>query len=106
MSEANKTQVAGGHYQSKIQHWDFVVANDLNYFEGQITKYVTRCRKKNGLQDLEKAQHFLAKYIELVKAGVYAPKNMSSLLKAMRATEEPEKKEAGEDPGRNYINQD
>lgn len=64
---ANLTQVAGDHYRSPIQHWDYVVANRLNYFEAQITKYVTRCRKKNGLQDLEKAQHFLQKYIEVMQ---------------------------------------
>ena len=62
---ANSTQVGGGHYSSQIQHWDYVVANDLGYFEGQITKYVTRWRKKNGLEDLKKAQHFLNKLIEV-----------------------------------------
>ena len=67
---ANSTQVAGTHYKSEIQHWDFVVANDLNYFEGQITKYVTRCRKKGQcVQDLKKARHFLDKYIELQEAA-------------------------------------
>ena len=66
---ANDTQVAGSHYKSEIQHWDFVVANDLNYFEGQVTKYVTRCRKKGQcVQDLKKARHFLDKYIELQEA--------------------------------------
>jgi hypothetical protein len=70
MSEANKTQVAGGHYRAGIQHWDYVVANELNYFEGQITKYVTRCRKKNGLEDLYKARHFLDKYIEVLKQNL------------------------------------
>ncbi len=68
MSEANKKQVAGLHYRTGIQHWDFVVANDLDYFQGQITKYVCRWRKKNGVQDLEKAAHFLQKYIEVAKA--------------------------------------
>ena len=65
---ANEKQVAGTHYRSKIQHWDYVVANDLDYFQGQITKYVTRWKLKNGLTDLLKAQHFLDKYIEVVKA--------------------------------------
>jgi hypothetical protein len=65
MSDANKYQVAGKHYNSPIQHWDWVIANDLNYLEGQITKYVARCRKKNGKQDLEKALHFLEKYLEV-----------------------------------------
>lgn len=66
---ANDKQVAGGHYQKqKIQHWDYVVANDLDYFQGQITKYVSRWKDKNGIQDLEKAAHFLEKYIEVEKA--------------------------------------
>lgn len=29
-----------------------------------MTKYLTRWRKKNGVQDLEKAKHFLDKFIE------------------------------------------
>lgn len=65
MQQANDTQVAGTHYRSAIQHWDFVAARGLGYFEGQVTKYLTRWRKKNGAQDLQKARHFLAKLIEL-----------------------------------------
>lgn len=61
---ANDRQVGGSHYQAKHQHWDMVIEHDLNYFEAQITKYVMRCRKKNGLQDLQKAMHFLEKYME------------------------------------------
>lgn len=62
---ANEKQISGDHYKTSIEHWDFVVANDLNYFEGQITKYITRCRKKNGKEDLKKALHFLEKYLEI-----------------------------------------
>ena len=65
---ANDKQVGGRHYNTPIQHWDYVVANDLDYFQAQITKYVTRWKKKNGIQDLEKAQHFLQKYLEVAKA--------------------------------------
>lgn len=67
MLEANKIQVGGTHYQAgdKPQHWDIVAMHDLDYFQGQITKYVMRWKKKNGLQDLQKAAHFLQKYIEL-----------------------------------------
>ena len=64
---ANSKQVGGQHYKTPIQHWDFVHANDLDYFQGQITKYVCRWRRKNGVQDLRKAQHFLEKYIELAE---------------------------------------
>lgn len=65
---ANDRQVGGDHYRSPMQHWDFVWANNLDYFQGQITRYVTRWRNKDGLEDLYKAKHFLEKYIELVEA--------------------------------------
>lgn len=70
---ANATQVGGAHYKVSIEHWDFVVARKLGYFEGQITKYVTRWRKKGGAQDLRKAQHFLTKLAELRAAGKVPP---------------------------------
>lgn len=71
-SEVNAIQVGGTHYKTAIQHWDFVAQYGLGYFEGQVTKYVTRWRKKNGLQDLRKAKHFLDKLIELAAHAGYA----------------------------------
>lgn len=66
MSTANNTQVGGQHYKSKtIQPWDFIAANGLGYFEGNIVKYVSRWRDKGGLDDLRKARHYLDKLIEL-----------------------------------------
>ena len=66
MSEANKTQIAGNHYKQKsIQPWDYIAANELGYFEGNIVKYVSRWRDKGGVDDLRKAQHYLQKLIEL-----------------------------------------
>jgi len=62
---ANDRQVGGNHYKGKIQHWDIVAQHDLDYFQAQIVKYVMRWKKKNGMQDLRKAAHFLEKYIEL-----------------------------------------
>lgn len=63
---ANEMQVAGSHYKTKaIQPWDYIAANELGYFEGNIVKYVSRWRDKGGVQDLLKAQHYLDKLIEL-----------------------------------------
>jgi hypothetical protein len=73
MSKANETQVGGEHYRSEIQHWDFVLANDIPYMEAQIIKYVYRWRKKNGLQDLAKARHFLDKLIEVETERIAQP---------------------------------
>lgn len=73
MSEANKTQVGGDHYRKQsIQHWDYVLANDIPYMEAQIIKYVSRHRNKNGIQDLQKAQHFLEKLLEVEVARAAA----------------------------------
>lgn len=74
MKKANEIQVGGEHYQTEIQHWDFVWANHLDYFQGQITKYVCRWKGKNGVEDLKKAQHFLQKYIELAEASPTEPR--------------------------------
>lgn len=54
------------HYKKKtIEPWDYVAANDLGFFEGNVVKYVTRWREKNGVEDLQKAIDYLNKLIEL-----------------------------------------
>lgn len=89
---ANTYQVGGTHYQKqRIQHWDFVAANNLDYFQGQITKYVSRWRDKNGIDDLLKAQHFLEKYIEIQRENEKlktAPANQLTLLGRVMPKEE------------------
>ena len=60
-----ETQVGGNHYSKmKIQPIDFITENGLGYIEGNIIKYVCRYKDKNGLEDLEKAQHYLQMLIE------------------------------------------
>jgi len=63
---ANAQQVGGAHYAIKaIQPWDFIIANNLGYLEGNIVKYVSRWKDKGGVEDLKKAQHYLQKLIEV-----------------------------------------
>ena len=62
---ANQKQIDGDHYHSEIQPWDFIVANDIPFLEGNVIKYICRHRKKNGVRDLEKAKHYLEKLIEV-----------------------------------------
>lgn len=65
---ANDTQVGGGHYKSKgVEPWDVVALNDLDPFQADILYYVMRWKEKGGIEDLEKASHWLAKYIEIEK---------------------------------------
>jgi hypothetical protein len=59
-------QVAGDHYKDlPIQPVEYIHANALGYFEGNVIKYISRWRKKNGLADLEKAKHYIDLLIEL-----------------------------------------
>ena len=73
MSEDSSTyQVGGDHYMNMaIQPIDFIVANDIPYREANVIKYVTRWRNKNGIEDLQKARHYLDMLIEWVEEGWY-----------------------------------
>ena len=58
-------QIGGTHYElQKIQPIDYIEANNLSFCEGNIIKYVTRWRYKNGLEDLEKAKWYLDRLID------------------------------------------
>lgn len=71
MSEANKIQHGGDHYQSTFQHWDLVHRMRLGYYAGCSSKYIARHWKKNGREDLAKAGHFLQKWIEVIECGQF-----------------------------------
>lgn len=59
-------QVDGEHYKKfKIQPIEFIHANNLPFIEGNIVKYITRWREKNGVRDLEKVKHYVDLLIEL-----------------------------------------
>jgi hypothetical protein len=67
---ANEQQVGGAHYAIKaIQPWDFIIANNIGYLEGNIIKYISRWKDKGGIEDLKKAQHYLQKLIEVTANG-------------------------------------
>lgn len=69
-ADPNSRQVGGDHYKGKtVQPWDFIAANGLGFFEGNVVKYVTRWKDKGGVQDLHKARHYLDKLIEVMDDG-------------------------------------
>ena len=57
-------QVGGTHYQLKIQPVEYIVVNDIPFREGNVIKYVTRHKNKNGRKDIEKAIHYLEMILE------------------------------------------
>lgn len=59
-------QEGGGHYKGlKIQPIEYIHANGLSYFQGNVVKYVSRYKDKNGAEDIKKAIHYLELILEL-----------------------------------------
>jgi hypothetical protein len=51
------------HYTQGIECIDYVTSKNMSFLEGNVVKYVTRYKMKNGLEDLEKAQWYLTRLI-------------------------------------------
>ena len=62
------TQVGGDHYKKMlIQPAEFINKNKLLFAEGNAIKYICRHSSKGGIQDIDKAIH----YLEMVKDRDY-----------------------------------
>ena len=69
---------------------DFIVRQKLDFEEGSIVKYICRYKKKDGLQDLEKAKDYICRLIERQKETNYqenlnAKRNEEAARKAIQA---------------------
>ena len=52
-------QHGGSHYKDKkIQPIEYITANNLDFCQGNIVKYVTRHKDKNGAEDIRKVIHY------------------------------------------------
>ena len=60
------TQEGGSHYKGMtIQPIEFIMENELDYLQGNVIKYVTRHKQKNGAEDIKKAMHYLQFILEM-----------------------------------------
>jgi 3-dehydroquinate dehydratase len=62
-------QIGGNHYVKAIQPWDAMQSwmtsmEFKGFLRGNVIKYVARYKEKNGVEDLEKAMHYLDKLIQ------------------------------------------
>lgn len=59
-------QVGGKHYKNfAIQPVEFIHKNNLGFIVGNIIKYICRYKDKNGIEDLQKAKHYIDILIQL-----------------------------------------
>lgn len=60
------TQIQGNHYLGmKIQPVEFVNANNMDFLQGSVVKYISRHKLKGKKADVEKAIHFCKLILEL-----------------------------------------
>jgi hypothetical protein len=65
-SRATSEQIGGSHYKNlAIQPSEYIIRNQIGWFEGNAIKYITRHKSKGGKQDIEKAIHYLRLLLEL-----------------------------------------
>jgi len=63
-------QIGGSHYKDfKIQPIEFIIANNLDFIQGNVVKYICRYKHKGGLQDLIKIKHYLDIIISMAEKG-------------------------------------
>ena len=60
MSKPLDIQIGGNHYKDMaIQPIEYTMKNNLNFCQGNIVKYISRYKSKNGIEDLKKAKHYI-----------------------------------------------
>lgn len=66
MESSLDIQIGGNHYKKfAYQPVQFAVDMSLNFIQGNIVKYVSRYKDKNGVEDLRKVLHYAQLGIEL-----------------------------------------
>jgi hypothetical protein len=65
MSALDK-QIGGSHYKDMtIQPIEYIHKNGLGFCEGNVVKYITRWKTKNGIEDLKKVIHYAELLIQM-----------------------------------------
>lgn len=65
MVKGTKDVKQQAHYtQHKIQPVVFIGTNKMDFLAGNVIKYVSRYNLKNGVEDLNKARHYLDMLIQ------------------------------------------
>lgn len=58
------------HYNNGIETWDYTTSHNMDFLAGNVVKYVTRYKHKNGLEDLHKAKQYLEKLITVERERI------------------------------------
>lgn len=68
--KASDKTVGGSHYLGTIQPIHFIMANDMDFIQGNIIKYASRAKKKGAFKtDVEKIIHYASLWLEAYERG-------------------------------------
>lgn len=74
--KASERQVGGSHYKDlPIQPGEYIRANGLGWYEGNVVKYITRYKQKNGVEDLHKIKHYIDLILEEIENANCRPED-------------------------------
>jgi hypothetical protein len=65
--ESKNSKIKPSYYGTGIDVIEFCLRNNLTFMQGNVIKYVTRYKNKNGIEDLEKAKEYIDRLIEFEK---------------------------------------
>lgn len=65
--EPFNNKIKPSYYGTGIDVIEFCLRNNLTFMQGNVIKYVTRYKEKNGIEDLEKAKEYIDRLIEFEK---------------------------------------
>ena len=54
------------YYKKGIETIDYIESKEMCYLEGNVVKYISRYKEKNGVEDLRKCKWYVEKLIERV----------------------------------------
>ena len=55
--------------KGKLECWDVILDQEMDFLEGSVLKYLWRYKQKNGIHDLEKAKVYIDKIIKGLADG-------------------------------------
>lgn len=83
---ATRKEIAGRHYADRaIQPIEQIASDGLDFVQGNVLKYITRYKFKNGDEDLRKAEHYCELGYELKFSNGATPARLNFLEMYMRA---------------------
>lgn len=67
--EINSDKINPSYYGADFDVIDFCQKNNLDFMQGNVIKYVTRYKEKNGKEDLFKAMEYIERMIKEINKG-------------------------------------